>query len=622
MRERPYDVLVIGGGHAGIEAAWAAARLGARTALVTHSRQAIGRLSCNPAIGGIGKGQIVREIDALGGLMGLVSDATCIQFRMLNRRKGPALWAPRAQADSHAYPAEAQRRLSQLDGLEIVEAGVDALLAAPRGGPRRAVEGVVLADGRRVRARSVVIASGTFLGGLMHCGEERTAGGRIGEAAAARLSDSLRELGLTLGRLKTGTCPRVSPDSADYALMEQQPGDEHPAPFSFLTERIGQPQVCCWVTYTNPQVHEIIRQNLGRAPLYSGQIESTGPRYCPSIETKVVRFPEKDRHQIFVEPEGRSSDRLYLNGVSTSLPKDVQLAFVRAIRGLEKARIVQWGYAVEYDFVPPEQIEPTLMTKRIVGLFLAGQINGTSGYEEAAGQGIVAGINAARHAAGREGIVLGRDESYIGVMIDDLCTRGLVEPYRMFSSRAEHRLHLRYDNADLRLTPLGRELGLVDGVRWRRFDQTRARLDVLMSLLATLRLDGRPLIDLLRRPDEDGRRFILAYPQLAEFEADATLWGRALVQAKYAAYIERQRESIERFRALEHEPVPGEIDYAAIPHLRHEARERLTAVRPRSLGQASRISGVQPTDIATLAVYLSARARTAERRESVHDAAG
>jgi tRNA uridine 5-carboxymethylaminomethyl modification enzyme len=605
------DVLVIGGGHAGAEAAWAAARLGARTVLVTHARAAIGRMSCNPAIGGIGKGQIVREIDALGGLMGLVADETGIQFRMLNRSKGPAVWAPRAQADSRLYSAALVQRLEHCPNLAIVEGGVDELeteFDGGRGGRR--VTGAVLADGRAIRAGAVVVAAGTFLCGLMHTGEERTAGGRIGEPAALRLSEALRGVGLTLGRLKTGTPPRIARDSIDFAALREQPGDCDPAPFSFLTERITQPQVSCWLTATNAGIHELIRANLDRAPLYTGQIASTGPRYCPSIETKIVRFPEKDHHQVFLEPEGRESDRIYLNGVSTSLPRDVQEQFVRALPGLGRARIVQWGYAIEYDFAPPEQIDVTLMTKVTQGLFLAGQINGTSGYEEAAGQGLVAGVNAARYAAGAKPLVLGRDQAYIGVMIDDLVTRGVVEPYRMFTSRAEHRMHLRYDNADTRLTPLGREFGLVDDARWERFRSQQARQADLLALFGQLRYEGRTLAEWARRPEEDGRRFAANFPALLGYLADSHTWGRALVALKYEGYIERQQRAIERFRELENRAIPADLDYGTIRHLRYEAQERLSAVRPRSLGQAARVSGIQPADISVLLVHLTATLRS------------
>jgi tRNA uridine 5-carboxymethylaminomethyl modification enzyme len=605
MLDMACDVAVIGGGHAGAEVAWAAANLGARTVLVTYRRDTIGRMSCNPAIGGIGKGQIVREIDALGGLMGLVTDQAGIQFRMLNRRKGPAVWAPRAQADSRLYTTVLRRYLEACPNLTIIEAGVHAIRSETgSGGPR--VTGILLRDGRVIRAPAVVVATGTFLRGLMHIGPQTSPGGRFGEPAADELSASLASLGLRLGRLKTGTPPRVARDSVDFTRLREQPGDENPAPFSFLTDRITQPQVCCWVTATNPAIHKLIRENLHRAPLYTGQIGSVGPRYCPSIETKVVRFPDKDRHQVFLEPEGRDSDRIYVNGISTSLPTDVQRQMVGLVEGLERARIVQWGYAIEYDFVPPEQLDATLMTKPVAGLFLAGQINGTSGYEEAAGQGILAGINAARFVSGSGLITLGRDQAYIGVMIDDLVTRGVTEPYRMFTSRAEHRLHLRYDNADSRLTPLGQEVGLVKSDRWERFARKSKRLQELLSTIDRLRWDGRPLREWLRRPEEDGERFTEIFDDLRAFASEPDVWGSALVTVKYEGYIDRQRQAIGQFRELEDRVIPAEVDYGTIQHLRREAVERWSAIRPRSVGQAARVSGIHPTDVTTLLVYLSA----------------
>lgn len=606
------DVVVIGGGHAGAEAAWAAANIGARTLLVTHSRAAIARLSCNPAIGGIGKGQIVREVDALGGLMGLVTDETGIQFRMLNRGKGPAVWAPRAQADRELYAAAVRRYLENCSNLEIVEGSVERILVEPHaleprssGGASLRVAGVALHDGRKIPARAVVVATGTFLRGLMHAGTDRTPGGRIGEPAADALSDALRAVGLSLGRLKTGTPPRVARDSIDFRRLREQPGDDPPSPFSFMTDRIAQPQVCCWLTATNAAVHELIRANLHRAPLYSGQIQATGPRYCPSIETKITRFPEKRSHQIFLEPEGRDSERIYVNGISTSLPLDVQAEMVALIPGLEHARVLQWGYAVEYDFVPPEQLTASLMTKGVAGLFLAGQICGTSGYEEAAGQGIVAGINAARHVSGLAHVVIGRDQGYIGVMIDDLATRGVVEPYRMFTSRAEHRLHLRSDNADTRLTPLGRGVGLVSAARWSRFESKQEQLQTLLVAIDRERFQGASIRDWLVRPETDAEAVRRAVPAVAAVAYDCEVWDRALVIVKYSGYIESQRRALDRFRELEQRVIPPSLGYGRIPHLRHEAIERWTAVRPRSVGQAARVSGISPADVQALLVYLS-----------------
>ena len=537
--------------------------------------------------------------------MGLVTDEAGIQFRMLNRRKGPAVRSPRAQADSDLYGGVLLRYLEGCSNLTIIEGAAGEVLAKPSDGRQR-VAGVVLEDGRRLRADAVVLAAGTFLHGLMHTGSEQVAGGRIGEAAALRLSASLTGLGLRLGRLKTGTPPRVARDSIDFARLREQAGDENPAPFSFMTDKIVQPQVCCWLSATNPRIHELIRANAHRAPLFSGQIESTGPRYCPSIETKIVRFPEKQSHQIFLEPEGRDSERVYVNGISTSLPRDVQREIVALVEGLERARIVQWGYAIEYDFVPPEQIDAALMTKCVHGLLLAGQVNGTSGYEEAAGQGIIAGINAVRSLQGADLVTVGRDEGYIGVMIDDLVTRGIEEPYRMFTSRAEHRMHLRYDNADTRLTPLGRRIGLVNDERWRRYEGRGQQLETLLTAMQHAKFDGRPVSEWLRRPEEDGGRF-RGLEGVAELGADSEVWSRAVVAVKYSGYIRRQGRMIERFRELEQRVIPAGTDYSVIPHLRREAMERWTAVEPRSVGQAARVSGIHPTDVSVLLVYLSAQ---------------
>jgi tRNA uridine 5-carboxymethylaminomethyl modification enzyme len=620
MARAHYDVLVIGGGHAGAEAAWAAARLGAQTALVTLERAAIGRMSCNPAIGGIGKGQMVREIDALGGLMGIVADETGIQFRMLNRRKGPAVWAPRAQSDLEDYAATLRRYLEGCPNLSVVEGSVEAISVEPLPPRRRdaaeadrRVTGVTLQDGRHLAATAVIVAAGTFLNGLMHTGDVRTRGGRIGETAAVGLSDSLKRLGLKLGRLKTGTPARVHRDSVDFGRLAEQPGDPDPVPFSFMHDEVPCAQVPCWITFTNPGVHELIRANLNRAPLFTGQIESLGPRYCPSIETKVVRFSDKEQHQVFLEPEGRASERIYLNGISTSLPRDVQRDLISLIPGLERAQVLQWGYAIEYDFVPPEQIDATLMSKRVRGLFLAGQINGTSGYEEAAGQGLLAGLNAARCCRGQPAVVLGRDQAYVGVMIDDLVTRGIVEPYRMFSSRAEHRMVLRYDNADARLTPLGRQLGLVDDARWQRFQRKSLRSRELHAMLDNRRHEGRTLRDWLKRPEESGRRFAEQYPDLAEYYREKDVWASALVDVKYAGYIDRQQRALEQFRRLENQHIPIGFNYREIKHLRCEAVERWGAIRPRSVGQAARVSGIHPTDVTILMVELARRSRCSER---------
>lgn len=605
-----FDVIVIGGGHAGAEAAWAAARLGADTALITFSRDAIGRMSCNPAIGGLGKGQMVREIDALGGIMGLATDRAGIQFRMLNRSKGPAVWAPRAQCDRDLYPRMVQDILDGVRNLKVIEGSVEAIdVDADPVSTRRQVVGVRLSDDRRLCAAAVVVTTGTFLRGLMHCGQRQNAGGRIGEPASTGLSGVLESLGFELGRLKTGTPPRVHRDTIDYDRCEIQPGDDVPVPFSAMTDVLSQKQLPCWVTWTHESVHETIRANLHRAPMYSGQIQSRGPRYCPSIEDKVVRFADKLRHQVFLEPEGYDSERVYCNGISTSLPADVQEAIVRMIPGLERARILQHGYAVEYDFVPTHQTRSSLETKLVAGLFLAGQINGTSGYEEAAAQGIVAGINAARSLGGDswEPFVPGRDDAYIGVMLDDLITRPPSEPYRMFTSRAEYRLRLRSDNADDRLTPLGRKLGLVDDERWARFVARQAERARFARVSRSLTVEGQPIRVWMRRPDADLATLSSGIERAAELPFCSDVLDQELIEAKYSGYVERQDRQVERFQRLESLRIPPETDFAAMTELRHEAKENLTRVAPRTLGQAGRISGVSPADITVLWIYLTGR---------------
>jgi tRNA uridine 5-carboxymethylaminomethyl modification enzyme len=614
MSSTGVDVIVVGGGHAGCEAAAAAARMGARAALVTHRFATIGEMSCNPAVGGLGKGHLVREIDALDGLMGRVADAAGIQFRLLNRSKGPAVQGPRAQADRKLYRAAMQAAVRAIPNLEVIEAAVEDLIV-----DKGVAAGVVMADGTQVRAGAVVLTTGTFLRGIIHRGEEKVPAGRHGEAPANGLSGRLLALGLRLGRLKTGTPARLARSSIDWARLEMQPGDEEPVPFSFLTHGISNPQISCGIASTTEATHAIIRANIHRSPMYSGQIESVGPRYCPSIEDKVVRFADRAGHQIFLEPEGLDDGTVYPNGVSTSLPADVQEAFLRTIAGLERVAIKRFGYAIEYDYVDPRELFQTLEVRKLPRLFLAGQINGTTGYEEAGAQGVAAGINAVLRAAGaaRE-FVVSRADGYMGVMIDDLVTRGVSEPYRMFTSRAEYRLRLRADNADQRLTPAGIALGCVSGERRAAFDAKSKGLRDGRALLESLTLtpneaarhglqinrDGkrRSAFELLAFPDIDLARLRAIWPQLGAIVPGIA--AQLEVDACYASYVERQAADVLAFRRDESVRIPPDFDYAGVPSLSSEVRQKLEAVRPATLAQAGRMEGMTPAALMLLLAHL------------------
>ncbi len=626
MFDENFDVVVVGAGHAGCEAAHAAAQMGLNTALYTMNADLIAQMSCNPAIGGIAKGHLVREIDALGGVMGVAADEAGIQFRLLNTSRGPAVWSPRAQADKAGYRYVMRRILERTPNLFIKQAEVtEILFVASR------VAGIELLDGRRVAAAAVVLTTGTFLNGLIHIGEKQFTAGRNGEPASIALGNCIRNLGFDWGRLKTGTPPRLDRRTIDFSVFESQYGDPEPTPFSFRTAQPLKNKICCYITHTDEKIHSIIRSNMSRSPLYSGQIKGIGPRYCPSIEDKVVKFQDKDRHQIVLEPEGVDTHEIYVNGMSTSLPIDVQREILSSMKGLESAQMIRPGYAIEYDFVQPTELHPSLETKKVEGFFFAGQINGTTGYEEAAAQGLVAGINAALKVKGEEPLVLNRADAYIGIMVDDLVTKGTNEPYRMFTSRAEFRLNLRIDNADERLTPVGRRIGLVTGEHWNQFLERRARIARLRELVQTSRVNtehsffvsrglefrSRPsFIELVRRPEI----------HLADLIAEGVIETETLrredivsleTSIKYEGYLKQQEREVEKLRKAESKRLPPDLDYAAMPGLSREIVEKLNRILPQSIAQASRIPGITPASISILLFHLEMRRKETQPKSVV-----
>ena len=607
-----YDVIVVGAGHAGTEAAAAAARLGAKTALLTTNLDTVGQMSCNPAIGGVAKGHLVREIDALGGLMGQAIDASGIQFRMLNIRKGPAMNSPRAQADKKAYQNWVKFAIENQPNLDLRQEVVLDLLTEQSNDDSESaaqkITGVAVQGNVEYRAPAVILTTGTFLSALMHTGEAKTKGGRAGEGTTTGISAALARLDFRVARFKTGTPPRLNSRTIDYSKTEIQPGDDHPSPFSFLTDDFKVEQMPCWITFTNQAVHDLIRANLHRAPMYSGQIQGSGPRYCPSIEDKIVKFADKDRHQLFLEPEGRQTQEVYVNGIATSLPRDVQDEMFKLIPGLENAQIMRYGYAVEYDFCPPEQLRSTLETKSVAGLYFAGQLNGTTGYEEAGAQGLIAGANSALKLAGRDDFIIERNEGYIGVLIDDLVTCSVDEPYRMFTSRAEYRLLLRQDNADRRLTAKAVEIGLAGQERMARLQAKETAIADTLAKIESTRIEGVTLHKRLKRTETKWEELVELLPELGEVTAEVRQ--QVIYDVKYAGYVTRQQATVDKHKRLANRKIPDHFDYQALPHLRIEAKEKLTRFRPTSLDQAQRISGITPADIAMVILHLEKKIKT------------